>query len=437
MKKIIIAGAGHGGLAAAAKLRQNGFDVTVCEKKKKEELGHDWEDRFTFELLSKVINKNESEFPKNCFRFRGDCAFVSPAKRKKIIIRYNSETRQKIMWRKPLINMLIENCEKAGVKFEYQTIIISPIIDGNRVVGINTDKGAFFGDLIVDASGIFSPVRSKLSEQMNIEKMPKHGDCFYAWRGYFNKLQNRDEPDVPFEVYMCHEGEQGLSWHCTNTDSVDVLIGRTDKLTEEKVKKEVSIFKEEHPWQGDEILHGGRYGVIPVRRPLTLMVADGYAAVGDSAFMTTPMNGMGIDLSLSAGDLLAETVIKNKGDSSAKKLWEYNRAFHILYGGETAKNEGLKNAILSLPGEGVDFLFESEVIQASDLAGAGKNTSIASLLGKFVRGMKKPKYFFTIIRGIINGSKASKLYKKPPKKYDINRIKKWSDRISALDVTAE
>ena len=43
------------------------------------------------------------------------------------------------------------------------------------------------------------------------------------------------------------------------------------------------------------MLHGGQFRVIPVRRPLTLLVGDGYAAVGDSAFMTTPMNGMGIE----------------------------------------------------------------------------------------------------------------------------------------------
>ncbi len=437
MKKIIVAGAGHGGLAAAALLSQNGFDVTVFEKRKREELGHDWEDRFTFSILSEIIGKNEADFPQGSFRFRGDCAFVSPAKRKKVVIHYTDENRQKIMWRKPLLAMLIEHCEKAGVKFEYETAVLFPLVEANRVVGINTDKGEFFGDLVVDAAGVFSPVRSGLPEQMGIEKMPGYGDCFYAWRGYFNRLQEWEDPAVPFEVYMRHRGEQGLSWHCTNRDSVDVLIGRTDKLTKEKVKKEIEVFKAEHPWQGDELVHGGCYGVIPVRRPLTLMVADGYAAVGDSAFMTTPMNGMGIDLSLSAGELLARTVIQHDGDSSAKNLWKYNRDFHIRYGGETARNEGLKNAILSLPGEGVDFLFESEVIQASDLAGAGKNTSFSSLLGKFVRGMKKPKYFFALINGLIHGSKASKLYKNPPAEFDRRQIDAWSSKISALDITVE
>ena len=180
-------------------------------------------------------------------------------------------------------------------------------------------------------------------------------------------------------------------------------------------------------------MHGGKYGVIPVRRPLTKMVADGYAAAGDSAFMTTPMNGMGIDLSLQAGRLLAKTVMAAK-DFSAASLWAYNRDFHKLYGGDAAKNEGLKNSLLSMPAVGVDFLFDNAVIQSSDLAGAGKNTKLSSLLGKFVRGMKQPEYFFTIIKGLIKGSKASKLYKNAPETYDEAQIEAWSEKIEALDV---
>ena len=167
--------------------------------------------------------------------------------------------------------------------------------------------------------------------------------------------------------------------------------------------------------------------MIPVRRPLALMTAPGYAAAGDSAFMTTPMNGMGIDLSLKAGRLLAETIIKNK-NAKPETLWEYNREFHALYGGITAKNEGLKNSLLEMPGEGVDFLFDSAVIQASDLAGAGAKTSIGSLLGKFVRGMKAPGYFFAIIRGLIKGAGLKKALESAPRDYDIKKIAEWQKR---------
>ncbi len=435
MKKILVAGAGHGGLISAAKLAEKGYDVTVFEKKERDEIGHDWEDRFTFSLLEKLIGIKETEFPENCWRYRGDCAFVSPAKRKKVIINYKADTRQRVMWRKPLIGMLIDNAVKCGTRIKFGTEIVAPIIENDKVKGVKTSDGDFYADLVIDAAGVFSPVRTQLPEKFGIEKQPKHGDLFYAYRAYFERNKDYPVPDVPFEVYMYHEGEQGLSWFNTYDECCDVLIGRIEKFGDEKVKEQLEIFKKDHPWLGDNIINGGSYGVIPVRRPLAVMVADGYAAVGDSAFMTTPMNGMGIDLSLLAGEILADTVIMlGEKQYSKENLWVYNRDFHRLYGGETAKNEGLKNAILSLPSEGVDFLFENEVIQSSDLAGAGKNTKFSALLGKFKRGMKAPKYFFALINGLIKGSKASGTYRKAPENYSPDAVSAWSKKISGLDI---
>ncbi|MCR5041882.1 MAG: NAD(P)-binding protein, partial [Clostridia bacterium] len=42
MEKIIVAGAGHGGLVAAAHFAKAGYDVTVYEKNAREDLGYDW-----------------------------------------------------------------------------------------------------------------------------------------------------------------------------------------------------------------------------------------------------------------------------------------------------------------------------------------------------------------------------------------------------------
>ncbi len=424
--KIIVAGAGHGGLAAAIALSKNGHDVTVFEKKKREELGHDWEDRFTFQNLLKATGKET--LPENSWRFRGDCAFVSPNYKTKVVINYTDENRQKIMWRKPVINMLVSSAEESGVKFFFETEVKKAVVSNGCVSGLETDKGIFSSDLVIDAAGVFSPVRMNLPAAFGIEKEPKRGDVFYARRTYFEKTDGEKIPDVPFEIYLCHNREQGLSWCSTNIDSVDVLLGRIDPMSEEKIENLTSLFRKSHPYFSNKIVHGGTDGIIPVRRPLSLMVADGYAAVGDSAFMTTPMNGMGIDLSLLGGMLLAKTV-NEKNSASANALWEYNRSFHSLYGGDTAKNEGLKNSLLEIDGEGVDFLFESRVIQASDLSGAGKNTSLGNLLGKFFRGMKKPQYFFAILSGLMKGAKVSKALKNAPKEFDREKIMKWQQKV--------
>lgn len=425
-KKIIVAGAGHGGVIAAAKLAKSGYDVTVYEARTRDSLGHDWEDRFDFQTVLQAVDKEE--MPEGTWKYRGNTVFVSPSKRTEVKIEFAPDKKQKVMWRKPLINMIIDYAEESGVKFNFSEKVIAPIIRNDAVVGIRTEKGEVFSDLVIDAAGVYSPIRKNLPDSFDIEKEPTRGDVFFAYRAYFDKTKDVN-PDYPFEVYLYHEREQGLSWFLTGDDYVDVLIGRIDPLSDEKIDEQVELFGKTHEWLGKNIVSGGVRGVIPVRRPLSKMVENGYAAVGDSAFMTTPMNGMGIELSIKAGLLLAETIVSYGEDYSASALWKYNKEYHRLYGGDVARNEGLKNSLLNMPADGVDFLFDNGVIQSSDLAGAGRNMNFKVLLGKFVRGMRRPKYFFAIIHGLINGGKTAKTLKNAPKVYDNEKVSRWQRKI--------
>ncbi|MBQ7546434.1 MAG: NAD(P)/FAD-dependent oxidoreductase [Clostridia bacterium] len=431
--QILIAGAGHGGLAAGAILAKAGHAVTVIEQKRRDALGHDWEDRFTFSVLADALEIAESDLPAEIWRDRGDCTFVSPDGQTHIDIHFDADSRQRVMWRKPLLAMLLDHAEACGVRFLFETQVTEPLVRGLRVTGLRTQAGDLAADLVIDAAGVFSPVRTKLPAAFGIEKSPARGDVFYARRVYYNRLRDVPATDIPFEVYLRHAGEAGLSWFCTNPDSVDVLIGRIDPLTDAQFEAHAAAFRASHPWMGTKIVHGGQSGVIPVRRPLTRMTADGYAAVGDSAFMTTPMNGMGIDLSLRAGKLLAETVLENPG-CTAQELWLYNRDFHILYGGEAAKNAGLKNALLRMSADDVSFLFASRVVESGDLAGGGQNLSASALLGKLRRGMKKPPAFTAVIDGIMRGGRAAALYRHPPQCYSTDAIARWDRAIAMLDL---
>lgn len=431
--QILIAGAGHGGLAAGALLAKAGHSVTVVEQDARDALGHDWEDRFTFSVLADALEIAESDLPQGIWRDRGDCTFISPDGGTHIDVHFDEAHCQRIMWRKPLLALLLAHAEDCGVQFLFGTQVTAPLLRGMRVTGLRTQAGDLTADLVIDAAGVFSPVRTKLPAAFGIEKSPRRGDLFYARRVYLDRLPDVPAPEIPFEVYLRHAGEAGLSWFCTNPDSVDVLIGRIDPLTDAQFEAHLRQFRASHPWMGTRIVHGGQSAVIPVRRPLTRMTADGYAAVGDSAFMTTPMNGMGIDLSLRAGKLLAETVLAYPG-CTAQELWEYDRAFHRLYGGETARNAGLKSALLRMPAADVEFLFASRVVESGDLAGGGSNLSAGALLGKLRRGMKQPPAFTALIDGLVRGGRAAVLYKNAPAAYAPAAIDRWSRSIAQLDL---
>lgn len=51
MKKIVVLGAGHGGILAAIKLASKGYDVTVLEQNSRGNVSHDWEDDIRFDIF--------------------------------------------------------------------------------------------------------------------------------------------------------------------------------------------------------------------------------------------------------------------------------------------------------------------------------------------------------------------------------------------------
>lgn len=76
MAEIIIAGGGHGGIAAAAKLSKNGFNTTVYERNEKNKMGYDWTDIFDRRALISAGIGMPSE---DKFTVKGDVTFYGPS----------------------------------------------------------------------------------------------------------------------------------------------------------------------------------------------------------------------------------------------------------------------------------------------------------------------------------------------------------------------
>ena len=140
-KKIIVAGGGHGGIAAGMLLAKEGFDVTVYEKNKRDSMGYDWMDAFdatAFEDIGIPMPSEENYEP------GANITFVPPSENT-VISMPEGENTSINMERKFLYNYLIGFAEEAGVKFKYETEIKAPLLAGDRVVGIETEKGKIYG----------------------------------------------------------------------------------------------------------------------------------------------------------------------------------------------------------------------------------------------------------------------------------------------------
>ena len=376
-KKIIIAGAGHGGLAAGALLAEKGFDVTVYEKKKETELGYDWTDIFAPGALA-IAGIPMPE--KDKFSYKENMTFYSPDCKKGLVQNVPEDQLEIKMERRDIYELLVSHARKNGVKFVFECEVRSALLFGSRVAGIKTDKGEFFADLVIDAAGMDSPLRKSLPSFLSVEREEGEFSRFYVYRAFYNKASDEPAKD-PYKVYMLPQGNLGIGWVASEEDFTDVLIGRFAPLSQEEINSSLETMQKENPRLGTEVKRGGQLVSIPVRQPLSVLVADGYAAIGDSAFMTVPIIGSGIANSFKAARILADAVIADKNCAfDTASLWKYQTDFYKKLGGGLAGLACVKLLLAKLRPQELDYMFSTGVLTANDLTIGADSTSLLAML---------------------------------------------------------
>lgn len=384
--KIIVAGLGHGGIAAASILAGNGYEVTVYEAKSEGTLGYDWTDIFAPGALGVAGIPMP---PEDKWEYKENMTFFSPSEKKGLTQHVPANDLEIKLERRDIYEHLINHALSCGVKIVYDCKVLGPIVYGNRVVGIKTEKGDFCADLVIDACGMDSPVRMNLPDSFGIQKqIPRH-EYITIFRAFYNKASDVDV-DAKFKVVLFKDGKLGVSWVASEEEHTDVLIGRFEDFDIEEVERFTGILRESNPRLGTEIVRGGQFVKIPTRQPLSMMVANGYAAIGDSAFMTVPVIGSGIANSLRAARILANAIMADKsGSYTAATLWKYQYNFFKALGSGLAPLASAKLLLLKLTPEEVDYMFESGMVNednitiGADFTGINKiNVELADILNK-------------------------------------------------------
>lgn len=430
-RKIIVAGGGHGGITAGMLLAKHGYDVTVYEKNSRENMGHDWTDIFD----KKGFTALGLDLPdKSLYKLKNDMTFYGPAMETALHQNTPVDQLEIQMERKDIYNYIIENAEKAGVKFVYGCEIKAPILFGNRIVGIKTEQGDVYADLVIDAAGMNSPVRKALPYSLGIQNSSIDYEQFYVYRAFWNKTAEVEDINK-FKVLMLPEGKLGITWIATEEEHTDVLIGRFMPFDMDEVDRTMEKLRKDNPSIGTEIKRGGQFVNIPVRQPLGVMVADGYAAIGDSAFMTVPIIGSGIANSFKAAKILADAVIADVDNAfSAETLWKYQTEFYNKIGSGLAPLACVKLMLTRLEGHELDYIFKTGILNADDMTIGADSTNLAAMLG----GMK-PADIKIKLSGLINNKvvlkkvvrmglelvRATAVTAAMPKKYDRKAVLKW------------
>lgn len=376
-KRIIVAGAGHGGLAAAARLARAGLEVTVLERNERGKMGYDWTDIFAPGALSVAGIPMP---PEDKYEYKYNMTFYNPSLSTALMQHVAPDQLEIKMERSEIYDLLIENALQAGAEIVFGCTVTGPITAGCRVIGVHTEKCDYYADLVIDACGLNSPVRCSLPEMCGIESDVSDFEQFYVYRAFYDKLCEGDEINR-YKVYLLPQGKLGVGWVACEGEYTDVLIGRFKPFDMEQVEQTLEFFREHNPHLGTRVLRGGQFVNIPVRQPLSVLVCDGYAAIGDSAFMTVPIIGSGIANTLKASKILCDVVLADAaGAYSARSLWQYQLRFFRKIGSGLAPLAQVKSLLTQLTPEELDYMFENGILTADDLTIGADSTSLTSML---------------------------------------------------------
>lgn len=430
--KIIVVGAGIGGLRFAANAAAAGHDVSVFERAATiQAMRYPWHD----DVSRTAFSRAGLDVPEGCFP-KKNWSFVSPSG--DIRRMYESLEESDISVPRPALNaMLAAACERAGAKLCFGINAEGAIVENGAAKGVSASSERYAADLVVDSTG----VESRLKEGLDIDR-PEKGEIFFAYRAFYEKDVSAPEAEHTNKVYLKHLGENGISWAIQDGDQVDVLIGRLGGLDKATLENALNALKADNPTIGKKILSGGGVYKIPVRYPAAKMVANGYAAIGDAAFMTIPMLGSGIASSLAAADMLFAIVngASKEGKSvretvSKENLWRYEVEFFTRIGAEHAGVDLMKRSVLKMPDEELSWLLNSKVLTNADICLLAKGKPIfittASALQKVVSGMRRLPLLMKVNAMLMKSHRAIRVARSIPKKYDDGKINAWAEKLKA------
>lgn len=430
--KIIVIGAGIGGLQSAKVLAEGGNSVVVYERASKGKISYDWRDDVEYTVFDEL----DIPIPSDSHRVQ-NVSFLAPNSDKPLFIYQDEDKMEWGVYRHTFGAMLSERAEQAGAQIIYDTIVDELIIDGDSVKGVVVNGEQELADLVIDCSGMDSKFRASLPECMGIEKYANWDEAFNVYRAHFNKREGEAEPTKYRRlVYLKPEGALGISWVVCEPDGTEnVLIGRIGELTDEEIQASLSKLRENHPIIGDDVVYGGRRARIPIRYPLTKMVAKGYAAIGDCAFMTIPLIGSGIAASLRAGQILGDTI--NEANSvSVETLWKYQVKYYQDIAKEHFLVDCMKRKVLVADNDDIKYVIESGFITEDDIkmltGGEGGKMTAKDICKKLRLALKRLPFILSVVGALLKGVGAMNKAKKIPTEYNEKKIAKWQAKIQKV-----
>ncbi len=388
---VIIAGGGMSGLLTAASIgyhsKQNAR-VLVIDRNPPEEPGKkthtgwtcgDAASKHSIDYLSDNIGikygaPELEHFVKGIYVY-------SPDHKTKILF----EGEGYLLNRKLLPRRQVKDAEKFGVEFKFGVTAERLSAEGGHITGVmgrNSDGTPFraTGKLTIDASGSSSVLRKNLPIESYIEKEIDPDDTEATGR-YIMEFEQGVEDESYFTPDYClihldqYIAASGYAWvFPKGPNKVNIGLGvsksglerrnrrfnkrdNLQSLIDEYVRDNTAIRNPRlATGESDDGNAKGNWQV-PVRRQNDCMVANGFALVGDAAWLPRPLDAGGIGPSIYASVVLGKWVTKSleANDLSQEALWGYNTEYMKLHGFQMASFEVLRRYLQTITNEQINY----------------------------------------------------------------------------------
>ena len=437
---VIIVGAGTGGSIASRFAAKKGLSVCLIDSKEKKEIGNKiCGDAVGNDVFDYLQIKHPQDDELSC-KIKG-AKLYSPDL-KKCIDLTDPKQAGYIVNRIEFGQRLLNEALDAGVEqFMDKTMALDLKYTQNTVSGVkvkleNGEKVELHSKILIDASGFYSPLRKKVKSNL-IEKEILKEDSILCYREIIKfspQELNITNPDYISIILNRDKAPGGYIWYFPkNESSLNIGLGTFMNL-KGKVKDlyHQNVFNEFIKTSKYEIISSGG-GVVPVRRPLWSCIDNGIMFVGDSACQVNPLHGGGIDPSMRGGFHAANTALNaiEKGDYSAKTLWNYNNKVMTSFGAEFASLDLLRMTLQILPNEDLNFALRQDLVSGEEIleiSSTGEfKLPVPDLVSKALKGITKPNLLLDLNYLRIRMNEISKLYKNFP--INIENFELWKRRV--------
>lgn len=318
-----------------------------------------------------------------------------------------------------------ERAKKRGINFEFEINLTGLLYDDSQVIGVegidNKTKQPFkkTAKVVIDATGITSMLRNGIKNTTKMEKKIDRCDIESTGRYimYFEKAQE-DLTEFDPDYCIIHLDQDiapgGYGWvFPKGQNKVNIGLGIEKSLLDQRnarMKKTDTVSSlidqyvarnraMKNPKLSEDLIDKnnavGNFQV-SVRRQNDCLVANGYAIVGDAAWMPKPLDAGGIGPALVAGTIIGKCIVEaiESGNVTENGLWKYNKEFINEYGYKTSGLEVFRRLIQTLTNDQISygmkhFLGDLDVEAISK--GEHPDFSMIGKIGMMIRGALNKK----------------------------------------------